>query len=173
MLKLSSNVNECKPLAAGAAGAARAAAGGGEGGSEGGGGVGQSAADVAGAASAVADAVDGDGGRGLHSFRFQLNLSSSVHRVTQLNPECVLELLKLSSNVNECQPLHGGGAFKPSITAPPFIPKPKPLAAAVAEAGAYTRSTFRLNVGAFCRIGGHLGAVHGVFRRCWGILWGI
>jgi len=25
------------------------------------------------------------GGRGLHSFRFQLNLSSSVHRVTQLN----------------------------------------------------------------------------------------
>ena len=24
-------------------------------------------------------------GRGLHSFRFQLNLSSSVHRVTQLN----------------------------------------------------------------------------------------
>jgi len=41
--------------------------------------------------------------RGLHSFRFQLNLSSSVHRVTQLNPECVLELLKLSSNVNECK----------------------------------------------------------------------
>jgi WD40 repeat protein len=27
----------------------------------------------------------GDDGRGLHSFRFQLNLSSSVHRVTQLN----------------------------------------------------------------------------------------
>jgi len=26
----------------------------------------------------------GGGGRGLHSFRFQLNLSSSVHRVTQL-----------------------------------------------------------------------------------------
>jgi len=24
-------------------------------------------------------------GRGVHSFRFQLNLSSSVHRVTQLN----------------------------------------------------------------------------------------
>jgi len=24
-------------------------------------------------------------GRGLHSFRFQLNLSSSVHRLTQLN----------------------------------------------------------------------------------------
>ena len=35
----------------------------------------------------------GEGGRGLHSFRFQLNLSSSIHRVTQLNPECVLELL--------------------------------------------------------------------------------
>ena len=50
-------------------------------------------------------------GRGLYSFRFQLNLSSSVHRVTQLNPECVLELLKLSSNVNECKPLvHGAGA---------------------------------------------------------------
>jgi hypothetical protein len=26
-----------------------------------------------------------DAGRGLHSFRFQLNLSSSVHRSTQLN----------------------------------------------------------------------------------------
>jgi len=48
------------------------------------------------------------GGKGVHSFRFQLNLSSSVHRGTQLNPECVLELLKLSSNVNECQPLPGG-----------------------------------------------------------------
>ena len=43
--------------------------------------------------------------RGLQLFRFQLNLSSFVHRVTQLNPECVLELLKLSSNVNECKPL--------------------------------------------------------------------
>jgi hypothetical protein len=43
--------------------------------------------------------------RGLHSFRFQLNLSSSVHRVTQLYPECVLNLLMLSSNVNECKPL--------------------------------------------------------------------
>jgi hypothetical protein len=51
---------------------------------------------------------DGTGGRGLHSFRFQLNLSSSVQRVTQLNPECVLELLKLSSNVNEYKPLTGG-----------------------------------------------------------------
>ena len=48
------------------------------------------------------------GGRGLHSFRFQLNLSSSVHRVTHFNPECVLELLKLSSNVNQCKPLVGG-----------------------------------------------------------------
>jgi len=27
----------------------------------------------------------GAGGRGLHSFPFQLNLSSSVHRITQLN----------------------------------------------------------------------------------------
>ena len=40
--------------------------------------------------------------RGVHSFPIQLNLSSSVHRVTQLTPECVLELLKLSSNVNQC-----------------------------------------------------------------------
>jgi hypothetical protein len=39
--------------------------------------------------------------RGLHSFRFQLKLSSSVHRVTQLNPECVLELLTSSAKVNE------------------------------------------------------------------------
>jgi hypothetical protein len=29
--------------------------------------------------------VDGPAGRGLHSFLFQLNLSSSVHRTTQLN----------------------------------------------------------------------------------------
>ena len=28
---------------------------------------------------------DGGGGRGLHSFRFQLNLRSSVHRVIQVN----------------------------------------------------------------------------------------
>jgi len=29
--------------------------------------------------------LEGLDGRGLHSFRFQLNLSSSVHRVTQLD----------------------------------------------------------------------------------------
>ena len=40
---------------------------------------------------------------GFNSFRFELNLSSSAHRVTQLNPECVMELLKLGSNVNECK----------------------------------------------------------------------
>ena len=28
---------------------------------------------------------DGRGSRGLHSFPFQLNLSSSVHRITQIN----------------------------------------------------------------------------------------
>ena len=28
---------------------------------------------------------EGADGRGLHSFRFQLNMSSFVHRVTQLN----------------------------------------------------------------------------------------
>jgi len=26
-----------------------------------------------------------DGGRGLHSFPLQLNLSSSIHRITQIN----------------------------------------------------------------------------------------
>jgi len=57
----------------------------------------------------IMDEVDGMSGRGLHSFRFQLNLSSAVHRVTQLNPECVPELLKLSPNVNECKPLMSGG----------------------------------------------------------------
>jgi len=48
-------------------------------------------------------------GRGLHSFRSQLNLSSSVHCVTYLNAESVLDLLRLSSNVNECEPLICGG----------------------------------------------------------------
>jgi hypothetical protein len=43
---------------------------------------------------------------------FQLNLSTSVHGVTQLNPECVLELLKLSSDVNECKPLLRGRAVQ-------------------------------------------------------------
>jgi hypothetical protein len=47
-------------------------------------------------------------GRGLHSFPFQLNLSSSVHRINQLTRGCVPELLKLSSNVNECKPLDDG-----------------------------------------------------------------
>ena len=53
------------------------------------------------------------GGQGLHSFPLQLNLSSSVHRKTQLNSKIVLNLLKWSSNVNECKPLvagdHGDG----------------------------------------------------------------
>ena len=61
-------------------------------------------------------------GKGLHSFPFQLNLSSSVQRITQINScmcpgvaqvelkggrthECVLQLVKLSSDVNECEPL--------------------------------------------------------------------
>jgi hypothetical protein len=44
-------------------------------------------------------------GRGQNSFPLQLNLSDSVRRITQLtlSHECVLELLKLSSNVNECK----------------------------------------------------------------------
>jgi Rps23 Pro-64 3,4-dihydroxylase Tpa1-like proline 4-hydroxylase len=49
-------------------------------------------------------------GRGLHSFPFQLNLSYSVHPITNLTHECVLELLKLSSHVNECKPLFLGYA---------------------------------------------------------------
>jgi len=53
--------------------------------------------------------------RGLHSFRLQLNLSSSVHRVTQLNHECVLELLNLSSNVNECKPLGLASIICPAV----------------------------------------------------------
>jgi hypothetical protein len=53
----------------------------------------------------------GGAGKGLHSFRFQLNLSSSVPRVTQLNPECVLDFLKLNSNVNECKPLGAGAGL--------------------------------------------------------------
>ena len=60
--------------------------------------------------------IDVPAGRGLHSFRFQLNLSSSLHRVTQLNPERVLEWLKFSYNVNECKPLPAGSCafFTPS-----------------------------------------------------------
>ena len=46
---------------------------------------------------------------------FELNLSASVYCETKLTHEWVLELLKLSSNVNECKPLvearggRGGG----------------------------------------------------------------
>jgi hypothetical protein len=58
---------------------------------------------------AAASAV-GWGGRGLHSFPFQLNLSSLVHYTTKLDYEHVLELLKLSSKVNDCKPLVGGEA---------------------------------------------------------------
>jgi hypothetical protein len=64
------------------------------------------AEEAAAAAAEEARRKAGDDGRGLHSFRFQLNLNSFVHRVTQL--ERVLELLKLSSNVNQCEPLDDG-----------------------------------------------------------------
>ena len=47
-------------------------------------------------------------GRGVHSFPCQLNLSSSVHHITQKTHERVLALLKLSSNANECKPLSMG-----------------------------------------------------------------
>jgi len=72
-------------------------------------------------------------GRGLHSFPFHLNLTSSVHRMTKVTHECVLELLKLSSNVNECKPLRSGAprscsrrglthaASFPSATLEPFM----------------------------------------------------
>ena len=47
-------------------------------------------------------------GRGLHSFPFQLNLSTPCDRITHLNSCQCLELLKLSSDVNECKPLKLG-----------------------------------------------------------------
>ena len=47
--------------------------------------------------------------RGLHLFPFQLNSSSSVHRRANLTHECVLELLKLSREVDQCKPLMAGG----------------------------------------------------------------
>jgi hypothetical protein len=47
-------------------------------------------------------------GRGLHPFRFQLNLSSSVTVSPNSSHECVLEMLKLSTKVNECKPLSNG-----------------------------------------------------------------
>jgi len=64
----------------------------------------------------AAPPADGGGfghyGKGLHSVPFQLTLSSSVQRITQLNHECVMELLKLSSHENECEPLHYGLALE-------------------------------------------------------------
>jgi len=47
-------------------------------------------------------------GRGLHTLLFQLNLSSSIHRIIQLNSSTCPGLLELSSNVNECKPLASG-----------------------------------------------------------------
>ena len=97
-------------------------------------------------------------GRGLLSFRCQLNLSSPVHRVTQLKPECVLEMLKLSSKVNECKPLRVGDAAG----------RVEAGGAGVGD-GAVGRglhsSTFRLNVSAFCEIGG---ACRGCLGGCLG-----
>jgi len=88
-------------------------------------------------------------GRGLHSFPIQRNLSplSTVYP-TYLAHERVLELLKLSSNVNECKPLvwdvhtgrqvallEGHGCSVISCT---WSPNGTLLAGA--SAGAYTRS---------------------------------
>jgi len=69
--------------------------------------------------------------QGLQSFPFQLNFSSSVHRIPSFNHECVLELLKLSSNVNKCEPLLCGGFL---------LNKQEP------GGGALHSSTFRLNL---------------------------
>jgi hypothetical protein len=95
-------VNECKPLSRGAI------------------------ADLLAPGAPALTLREGAGGRGLHSVPFLLNLSSPVHRVTQVNHECVLELPKLSSNLNECKPLAGGAARGPGRTA---------AAAADADAG--------------------------------------
>ena len=46
-----------------------------------------------------------DRGQGLTLVHFQLNWSCFVPHVTQVDPYCVPNVLKLSSNVNECNPL--------------------------------------------------------------------
>jgi len=65
-----------------------------EGGREGAGGGGGAVRGVSGGggrtAGARRGADDGVGGRGLHSFPFQLNLSSFDHRITQLNSRMCL-----------------------------------------------------------------------------------
>jgi hypothetical protein len=72
------------------------------------------------------------GGRGLYSFPIQLNLSSSVHYIPSLPHEYVLELLKLSSNVNECKPL-GGGDGAVGGESPNARPRPRPRGPGGAE----------------------------------------
>jgi len=51
-------------------------------------------------------------GRGLHSFSISAQLELFYHNTftveATLTHECVLELLKLSSNLNECKPLPRG-----------------------------------------------------------------
>ena len=50
-------------------------------------------------------------GRGLHSFQFQLNLSLSVHRITQLNSCMCPGVDQVELKVNECKPLLNGTAL--------------------------------------------------------------
>jgi hypothetical protein len=66
-------------------------------------------------------------GRGLHSFPIQLNLSASVHRMTNSAHQRVLELLKLSSNVNLCKPLAVGGPFSAEDTYRPCRARVAPV----------------------------------------------
>ena len=54
------------------------------------------------------EALGGASGQGLVLVPISAQLELFVHRVTYLNPECVLELLKLSCIVNECKPLPPG-----------------------------------------------------------------
>jgi len=79
-------------------------------------------------------------GRGLHSFRFQLNLSSSFHRFPKLSHESVLELLKLSVNVNECKPLVCG--VRPCQLGGDGLHLLARELGALLRAGAYTRPLF-------------------------------
>jgi hypothetical protein len=110
-------------------------------------------------------------GRGIHSFPFQLNLSSSVHRVTHPPHDCVLELLKLSSNMNECKPLvqdrgSAGGSGRACLR------HRVPRAARIYGRGLHS-STFRLIVSAFCWIGGALKGCLGGVQEVSGVMRGV
>jgi hypothetical protein len=74
---------------------------------------------------AARDLGRGVTGRGLLSFPLQLNMSSSVYCITNLTHECVVELLNLSSTVNECTPLVAAATGR-AVQVDPIKPKLKP-----------------------------------------------